>query len=90
MVKSVKFFLYLNFQTTCNVLAQWVKCRWLVVAHFLPQGNFQMLTGMAIGMCSCMMQCLGKEDETEGKSVAWAATLENHRIFYFLQFESKK
>ena len=39
-------FLYLNFQATCNVLAQWVKCRWLVVAHFLPQGNFQMLTGM--------------------------------------------
>ena len=46
MVKSVKIFLYLNFQATCNVLAQWVKCRWLVVAHFLPQGNFQMLTGM--------------------------------------------
>ena len=48
MVKSVKNFLYLNFQATCNVLAQWVKCRWLVVAHFLPQGNFQMLTGMKI------------------------------------------
>ena len=27
MVKSVKNFLYLNFQATCNVLAQWVKCR---------------------------------------------------------------
>ena len=39
-------FLYLNFQATCNVLAQWVKCRLLVVAHFLPQGNFQMLIGM--------------------------------------------
>ena len=39
-------FLYITFQATCNVLAQWVKRRWLVVAHFLPQGNFQMLTGM--------------------------------------------
>ena len=48
MVKSVKKFLYLNFQATCNVLAQWVKCRWLVVAHFVPQGNFQMLTGMLV------------------------------------------
>ena len=47
MVKSVNKFLYLNFQATCNVLAQWVKCRRLVVTHFLPQGNFQMLTGMS-------------------------------------------
>ena len=48
MVTSVKKILYLDFQATCNVLAQWVKCRWLVVAHFLPQGNFQMLTGMCL------------------------------------------
>ena len=27
MVKSVNNFLYLNVQATCNVLAQWVKCR---------------------------------------------------------------
>ena len=56
MVKSVKNFLYLNFQATCNVLARWVKCRWLVVAHFLLQGNFQMLTGMH---ATCTAKYLG-------------------------------
>ena len=63
MVKSVKNFLYLNFQATCNVLAQWVKCRWLVVAHFLPQGNFQMLTGMETSRLVALVSRYVSSDE---------------------------
>ena len=65
-VKRSWNFLYLNFQATCNVLAQWVKCRWLVVAHFLPQGNFQMLTGMTM-----YMMIISKQNGPLGMAYTW-------------------